>query len=185
MIVTHSRWDVFLPIGPRYYALDSTMDPILAGLRVNPRMAGADVMAGASKAYQAQMGGQPLKIVVPSRGVQFSFEKLYANQSLEDAVFSLRYVSSDANHLGLLLSGLGTVLLWLGIVGLASRHVRLGRRGAVSSVVAGAALLIATIGFLGTSAVPASGLSLAIAAMLILWAAIQRWRIWRSKPQAA
>ena len=180
MVVTHSRWDVFLPIGPRYYALDTTMDPVLRGLRVNPRVAGGDVMAGASDAYQAQMG-QPLRIIVPTQGVQFAFEKLYENQSLDDAAFSIRYVSSDADHLGLLLSALGTVSLWIGIIALASRRVRLGRGGAVLSIIVGAVLLIATIGYLGTSPVLASGLSLVIAAILAVWAAVQRWRTWRSK----
>jgi hypothetical protein len=180
MVVTHSRWDVFLPIGPRYYALDSTMDPVLHGLYVNPRVAGGDVMAGASETYQAQMG-QPLRIVVPTQGVQFAFEKLYANQSLDDAAFSIRYVSSDANYLGLLLSAVGTVALWIGIIALASRRVRLERRGAVSFIIVGAVLLVATIGFFGTSAVPASGLSLVVAAILAIWTAVQRWRTWRSK----
>jgi hypothetical protein len=127
MVVTHSRWDVFLPIGPRYYALDSTMDLVLRGLRVNPRVAGGDVMAGASGAYQAQMG-QPLRIVVPTQGVQFAFEKLYANQSLDDAAFSVRYVSSDANYVTLLLSALGTPTRSPGSPG--RRHVHHCRRGA-------------------------------------------------------
>jgi hypothetical protein len=180
MVVTHSRWDVFLPIGPRYYALDTTMDPVLRGLRVNPRVAGGEVMAGASEAYQAQMG-QPLRIVVPTQGVHFAFEKLYANQALGDAAFSIRYVSTDANNLGLALSALGTVALWIGIIALASRRIRLRRRGAVWSMIVGGVLLIATIGFLGTSAVPASALSLAIAAILAVWASVRRLRNWRSR----
>jgi hypothetical protein len=184
MVVTHSRWDVFLPVGPRYHIQDSTMDPVLSGLYVDPRVAGGEVMARASDAYQAQMG-QPLRINVPTQGVQFAFEKLYANQSSKDAGFSIRYVSSGANDLSLLLSTLGTVLLWAGIIGLASRRVPLGRRGAVPLVIAGVLLLIATVGYLGTSPVLASILALAIAAVLAIWAAVQYWQNRRPKELAA
>jgi hypothetical protein len=184
MVVTHSRWDVFLPVGPRYHGLDSTMDLVLGGLRVNPRLAGGEVMARASDAYQAQMG-QPLRITVPTQGVQFAFEKLYANQSDEEAAFSLQYISERGNQLGVVASAAGTLLLWLGIAGLASRRIRLPRPGILASVVLGVAVLVGTIGFLGTSPVVASILSLALAALLALWTAVQRWRDWRQGRLAA
>jgi hypothetical protein len=184
MVVTHSRWDVFLPIGPRYHALDSTMDLVLRGLRVNPRVAGGEVMARAGDAYQAQMG-QPLRITVPTQGVQFAFEKLYANQSSEEAAFSLHYVSARGNQLGLFASAAGTLLLWLGIAGLASSRIRLPRPAILASVVLGVAVLVGTIGFLGTSPVVASVLSLVIAVLLALWAAVHRWRDWRRGRLAA
>ena len=49
------------------------------------------------EAIAASVGGtdaqmvQPLRIAVPAVGVHFAFEKLYANQSDEDASFSIRY----------------------------------------------------------------------------------------------
>jgi hypothetical protein len=178
MVVTHSRWDVFLPVGPRYHALDSTMNLVLRGLRVNPRVAAGEVMARASDAYQAQMG-QPLRITVPTQGVQFAFEKLYANQSSEEAAFSLHYVSERGNQIGLFASAAGTLLLWLGIAGLASSRIRLPRPAIIASVVLGGAVLVGTIGFLGTSPVIASALSLVLAVVLALWAAIHRLRDWR------
>jgi hypothetical protein len=184
MVVTHSRWDVFLPIGPRYHALDSTMDLVLRGLRVNPRVAGGEVMARAGDAYQAQMG-QPLRITVPTQGILFAFEKLYANQSSEEAAFSLRYVSARGNQLGLLGSAAGTLLLWLGIAGLASSRIRLPRPAILASIVVGVAVLVGTIGFLGTSPLVASVLSLVLAVLLALWAAVHRLRDWRQGRIAA
>jgi hypothetical protein len=178
MIVTHSRWDVFLPIGPHYHALDSTMDPILEGLRVNPRLVGAEALARVSDAYRTQMG-QPLRIAVPTQGIHYAFEKLYANQSPEDAEFSLRYVSSQANYLAVLASALGVALLWLGIVALAGRGPRLPRPAIIALIVLGAAVLVVTLGFLGTSPLPASALSLVVALLLALWAALARFRSWR------
>ncbi|MFQ5972253.1 MAG: hypothetical protein ACE5Q3_07950, partial [Alphaproteobacteria bacterium] len=184
MVVTHSRWDVFLPAGPRYHMPDSTMDVVLRGVRVNPRSAGGEVMARASDAYQTQMG-QPLRIIVPTQGIQFGFEKLYANQSPEEAQFAIRYVSADANQLGLLLSVVGTVLLWIGVIGLASRRVRVPRLGTGAAIVAGVALLAVTIGYLGTSPVLASALALIIAAMLAARLGFERWRAWREAKSAA
>jgi hypothetical protein len=182
MIVTHSRWDVFLPAGPRYHMPDSTMDVVLRGVRVNPRHAGGEIMARASD--QAQMG-QPLRITVPTQGIQFAFEKLYANQSPEQALFAIRYVSADANQLGLLLSVVGTVLLWIGVIGLASRRVRAPRLGTGAAIVAGVVLLAVTIGYLGTTPVLPSALALIIAAILAAWLGFERWRAWRGARSAA
>lgn len=184
MVVTHSRWDVFLPIGPRYYAVDSTMDLIQGGRLVNPRVAGGEVMARASDAYQAQMG-QPLRITVPTQGIQFAFEKLYANQSSEEAAFSLNYVSAQGRQYGLLASAVGTLVLWLGIAGLVSRRMRLSRSAAVACVVLGVAVLVGTIGYLGTNPLAASALSLLLAVVLAGLAGFHRWRDWRRDRLAA
>jgi hypothetical protein len=69
--------------------------------------------------------------------------------------------------------------LWLGIAGLASSRIRLPRPAIIASVVLGGAVLVGTIGFLGTSPVIASALSLVLAVVLALWAAIHRLRDWR------
>ncbi len=129
--------------------------------------------------------GQPLRITVPTQGVQFAFEKLYANQSSEEATFSLHYVSARGNRLGLFASAAGTLLLWLGIAGLASGRIRLPRPAIIACVVLGVAVLVGTIGFLGTSPLVASVLSLVLAVLLALWAAVQRLRDWRQGRLAA
>ncbi len=182
MVVTHSRWDVFLPVGPRYQEPDSTMDLVLRGVRVNPRAVGAEAMARVNDASRAQVG-QPLRITVPTQGVHFAFEKLYANQSPEAAAFSIGYVSAGANQLGLLLSAVGTVLLWIGILAVASPRIRLPRLGTVAAILSGVVLLIFTIGYLGISLVPASSLALFIAATVAAWWGVQRWRIGRMSPE--
>ena len=54
-----------------------------------------------------------------------------------------------------------------------------------STCVLGVAVLVGTIGFLGTSPVVASALSLVLAVLLGGWAAIHRWRDWRQGRLAA
>lgn len=178
MIVTNSRWEVFLPVGPRYSPLDGSMDLVVGSRMVNPRLASAEMLARASDGNQAQMG-QPLRINVPSQGVLFAFEKLYASQSPGDAGYAIRYVSSEANMVGLLVSAVGALMLWIAIAGLASSRIPVSRRNAMMLVGGGVVLLVGAIGYLGTSPVLASVLSILVAVMLALWAAVRRFRAWR------
>jgi hypothetical protein len=85
MVVTHTRWDVFLPAGLHYGEPDTNMEVISAGDEVQ-----RETIAASVGGTDAQMV-QPLRIAVPAVGVHFAFEKLYANQSDEDASFSIRY----------------------------------------------------------------------------------------------
>ncbi|NKB49998.1 MAG: hypothetical protein GKS02_11640 [Alphaproteobacteria bacterium] len=179
MVVTHSRWDVFLPAGPTYQALDSTLDLLIAGRPVNPRLLQRQALATATDALQSQMG-QPLRINVPTQGIQFAFEKLYANQSSEEASFAVRYVSPGASQGGLVASAVGALLVWLGIAALAGSRIRLPRRQAVAALGGGVAALAITIGYLGTSPVLAAALTLVIAMLWGAWAAADRWRMWRA-----
>lgn len=103
MVVTHTRWDVFLPAGLRYREPDTNMELISAGDEVQRE----DIEASVASA-DAQMV-QPLRIAVPTVGVHYAFEKLYANQSDEDAHFSIGYVSGERP--AQILSLLGVLLL--------------------------------------------------------------------------
>ena len=183
MIVTHSRWDVFLPVGPRYRALDGPMDLVVNGALVS-RAVATQLMERASDAYRVQMG-QPLRINVPAQGIRFTFEKLYASQSPEDAGYAIRYVSSEVNLVGLLFSVLGAVLLWVAVAALAGGRIPVRRQGAMVIVGVGVVLLIGAIGYLGTSPIPASILSVFIAMMLGLSAVVQRILAWRRARRAA
>jgi hypothetical protein len=175
MVVTHTSWNVFLPVGPHYLTPDSTMDTVVQGAWANPRTAGGEAVTRASKAYQDQFG-QPLRITVPSQGIRFAFEKLYANQSTEDAAFSIRYVSAGVNQVGLVLSALGTILLWTGIVAIGRRGTPITRNATIAILVTGAILLALTLGYLEIGYVLASTLALAIALALAAWLIVNRWR---------
>jgi hypothetical protein len=184
MVVTHSRWNVFLPTGPRYQAPDSTMDLVVGGRWANPRRAAQKSLDRASEAQRAQMG-QPLRISVPTQGILFAFEKLYANQSPEAAAFTIRYASAGADQLALLASLVGTILLWIGIVAIGSRRLRLSRNATVATLVLGIAVLVASIGYLGTTPIPASSLALVIALGLLVWWGVGRVNLWRQNRATA
>jgi len=184
MVVTHSRWDVFLPTRAHYHSPQSTLDPLINGRRVNPRSMGAAALITAENAQKVSIG-RPLRINVPTQGIHYAFEKLYANQSPRDATFSIRYTSAEGNRLGLATSGLGALLVWAGILALGIRRPPLGRSTALATIGAGVVLLVAAIGYLGTSPVPASAIALAVAVAVSLWLGVARLRRWLSERSAA
>jgi hypothetical protein len=179
MVVTHTRWDVYLPVGPSYRNPDSTLDPVINGRLVNGLGLGGEALARAQSAKGVALG-EPLRLSVPSQGIHYAFEKLYANQSPQAATFSLGYASVEGNRLGLALSLLGAVLLWLAIVAIGGRRVPMSRSTALGVLVAGVGMLLAAIGYLGTSPAPAATLALVIAVLLGIWLAVQRLRDWRA-----
>jgi hypothetical protein len=175
MVVTHTHWDVFLPIHYRYQEPDSNLDLVVQGRWVNPRSTVAASVAGTVEAGREQFG-QALRMSVPTQGIRFTFEKLYANQSAQAAAFTLRYVSSAGNRLGLWLSGLGTLLLWAGILALGSRRAVAPNKAIGIGMGLGVVLVVAGIGLLGASPALAAGLTLAIAIILPGWLGLRRWR---------
>jgi hypothetical protein len=178
MVVTHTRWDVYLPVGPSYRDPDSTLDAVITGRLVNGAQMSSETLARARSAKGAAMG-EPLRLSVPSQGIHYAFEKLYANQSPRGATFSLGYASAEGARLGLALSLLGVVLLWLAIVAIGGRRVPMPRSAALTVLVVGVASLLGAIGYLGTSPAPAAALALIIAAGLGIWLAVQRLLDWR------
>lgn len=179
MVVTHTRWDVYLPAGPSYRTPDSTLDPVINGRYVNGSQMGGEALARASQANGVAMG-EPLRISVPSQGIHFAFEKLYANQSPQKAAFSLGYASARGHRLALGASLLGVVLVWLAIVAIGSRRRFMPRSAASAALIAGVALLATATGYLGASPTPAAALALLIAAALGIRLAAQRLLMWRS-----
>jgi hypothetical protein len=152
---------------------------VINGRLVNGAIMGREALARAQSAKGVALG-EPLRLSVPSKGIQYAFEKLYANQSPQAATFSLAYASAEGNRLGLALSLLGVVLLWLAIVAIGSRRVRMPRNAALGVLVAGVGMLLAAIGYLGASPAPAAILALIIAAGLGIRLAVQRLLEWRA-----
>ena len=145
---------------------------------MDPRRIQAESLARSTDAYQVQMG-EPLRITVPTQGIQYSFEKLYANQSAEDSTFSLRYTSSTANQTGLLLSALGVILVWMGILAVAGWHLVLPKKVTAVVLATGGALIAVSFSWLGTNPVLAASLALLISVALgVIWS-VERFREWR------
>jgi hypothetical protein len=190
MIVTRSSWDVYVPAEPRYGTPRTNMELLTEGVMMAVGDASAELLRGA---VASVISGEPLRIELPTQGVLFRFAKLYANQSAEDARFSLRYVHRAAGFAGLWLSLLATFAIWAGIGLLwwdrSDRDAEGGTGGGISEsaralselpaqtpwllLTAGTAVLAAAITLLGAGILPPSVLSLAIALGLGGWKALQ------------
>jgi hypothetical protein len=180
MIVTHSNWDVYVPAAPSYGRPVTNMDIIAAELISSVKDASAELLRGA---VANVISGEPLHIDLPTQGLRYRFAKLYANQSAEDAHFSMRYVHRSAGFAGLWISLLATLAIWAGIV-LMGRSISENGIGSLQKLppwvpwtllTAGAALAALSMTALGASVIPPSILSLAIAAALLGWQAWSRW----------
>jgi hypothetical protein len=114
ILVTHTRWDVYLPEGLHYGDPASNLEIVGAAEPISED----EMQLALRKLEGAEGGGQvirPLAIRVPRSGVHFAFEKLYANQGDERAWFSLPYASKGGARLGGAASLAGVVLFWLGV----------------------------------------------------------------------
>ena len=105
---------------------------------------------------------------VPTQGIHFAFEKLYANQSKEDAEFSIPYASVTGDRISVFLSVLGALLLWGGIIVLVRREPRIGKNLTAGAILAGVAMLGFAIGYLRTSPSIALWLSLIVVVVLVV-----------------
>jgi len=159
MVVTRSRWDLYLPDRFHYGTPTTNMDLLSNGTPVSRDALQAE-LAALDRARSGPRQLQPLQLEVPRAGVHFGLEKLYANQAEADASVSIPYTSDVGATLGQAVALLGTALFWTGLW-LAWR-----RTGAISGARAialsgcGLVLLLVPIGYLQTSPAPPLALSI-------------------------
>jgi hypothetical protein len=178
MVVTNTRWDLFLPQGPDYRAPDSNMDILQSGRPVNPEVAARLALARTADALE--LYGQPLRINVPQRGIHFSFEKLYATQAPEDPFVRIGYTSASGYRLGELLGLAGIVLVWAGIFALGSTQIAVPRRAAIAAMGAGGLMVLIAIGPLGASVMMIAFVAIMLAAGFGIYQSLPRFRAWRA-----
>ena len=95
---------------------------------------------------------EPLYINVPTSGLHYAFEKLYANQSGQEAWFSIGYATGRGAFLGQMINFLGISLFWLGAWCWWRKNTRLKARQAQVISVIGLLILFVTVGVFHASA---------------------------------
>jgi hypothetical protein len=164
VLVTHSRWDVYVPAGMSYARPSSNMDVVGAGESVS-REDMARKLARADAEGDRPQILDPLRISVPTAGVHFAFEKLYANQADHEAWISLPYASTAGTVAGRLTATFGALLFWLGLALLLHADPRLPRvppRVSAGVIGAGLVLVMVCAGFFHVGTGPALLVSLAV-----------------------
>jgi hypothetical protein len=152
MVVTRSHWDLYLPAQYRYGTPTTNMDLIVDGAAMSREELSAELASTNRSVATPQLA--PLHIEVPTSGLHFGFEKLYANQSDEDAAFSMPYTSKLGATLGQALALLGTAIFWTGVAIAVRREGPLEPRRALGLAAAGLILLLLPISYLQTSSIP-------------------------------
>jgi hypothetical protein len=154
ILVTQSRWDVFLPEEMSYGSPSTNMELAQDRSLVSRKEIQGE-LAGLEEAAVVQQAIRPLRISVPTAGVHYAFEKLYANQAGQDAWFRLPYASAGGAVLGQSISLAGTLLFWLG-AGLFLVHAERARRlAALALATLGLAVLIGAVVVYHVSPTPA------------------------------
>ena len=144
ILVTQSRWDVFLPEGNRYGPPTTNLELLEAGSPVSPE-AMSEEFARLEAATATRRAIEPLRIMVPTAGVHYAFEKVYANQAEQQAWFRLPHVSRSGFLMGQVLSLVGLALVCIS-AGLYLVRIQ-GRPWlpAAGLAVAGAAILLVAL----------------------------------------
>jgi hypothetical protein len=143
MVVTRSSWDVYLPFGLQYGDPESNMEQGAQG-----EAGSADWMKSALAARAQNAAVPPLRFDVPTSGVRYTFNKIYANHSEQAASFSISYNSRGGAWLARLMALCGTTLFWLGMVLLPTPS---RRRVALGLTAGGGVLVLLAVGSFGVS----------------------------------
>jgi len=169
ILVTRSRWDVYVPAEMSYATPRTNLDVVTAGAAVS-REAMAQKLAHAEGERPAPQLLDPLRISVPAAGIHYAFEKLYANQADQDAWIALPYASSGGAWIGRLFGALGTLLFWIGLAIFLRLDPRLPALSTRASLgVAGAGLLVLIgVSRYGVGVVPALLVSMAVVAAVVV-----------------
>ena len=135
MVVTRTHWDVFLPA-----------DVAFGSPRTNMEVVGVAeaVTAEEMTPVTATQSGEALRIQVPTSGLRYSFDKLYANRSDEEASFVLPYTSVGGVRMARMMGLVGTLALWAGL--LLGLHRRLSRN--LAALVAWAGVVVVGVSVL-------------------------------------
>ncbi|TDI40699.1 MAG: hypothetical protein E2P02_16495 [Acidobacteria bacterium] len=150
ILVTDTRWDLYLPEGLDYRPATSNLNVTRAQAPVSH-----EDMERALSQLNGVANAAPLHITVPATGVHFAFHKLYANQGDVEAYASIPYATKAGTALGQFVSLLATALIWIGLWFLVTKSERLAHRLQIAMAAAGALVLVVAVGAYHVSATPA------------------------------
>ncbi len=165
ILVTSSHWDLFLPEGLDYQRPSSNMDVVESGRAVSEQEM-RDELSAISDTRNVSGVAEPLLIHVPTTGIRYRFEKLYANQADVEAYVAIPYASSSGVFMGQLVCILGAGLLWMAGWLSWTRDERFSKRARILLGLAGALIVVVATGAYHVSVVPSLLLSIAGAAFL-------------------
>ncbi len=167
ILVTRTRWDVFLPKDVGYGQPQGNLELVADRTQVT-----AEDLNNWLPLASGDRLVEPLRPVIPTAGVHFAFEKLYANQGESEARFEIPYASGLGRNLGRLLSLAGVSVFWIGLAFAVRGSRRLGAVLALAALV----LLAVIVGHYQLGAGLALWFSTLILVALATYQARNAWR---------
>jgi hypothetical protein len=167
ILVTESRWDLYLPDGLDYGHSATNMDVLSADQRVSSEDMKVALRELSERASSPNVIG-PLHITVPSTGVHYAFRKLYANQGDVEAFATVAYTTASGTALGQLVSLLATGFIWFGGWLFVTKSEKLHPRGQIAVIAGGTLLLVLAVGVYHVSAAPSLFASLIAAGVFAI-----------------
>jgi len=144
ILVTESRWDVYVPDEMSYGEPSTNLEDVGGG-EVVSKEAMREQLARSMAVGDTPNILEPLRIAVPTAGIHYAFEKLYANQSDQDGWLVLPYASAAGAFAGGIASAGGALLAWLGFAAWIWRDRFPGVPPRAALGVAGTGLLIVAV----------------------------------------
>lgn len=169
ILVTRSRWDVYLPAGINYGEPQGNLELVAAADTVDRSKMEED-LAGDGTGGEAPAQDESLRLEVPLRGVHYAFEKLYANQDDREVSFTIPFASGLGARLAAAGVAVSALLLWTGL-GLGFRFRR-------------PAYAVAGLGLVGLVVLVfrfQAGIAPAVVVTLLLALAGVGWVVWRRR----
>ena len=176
ILVTQSRWDVYLPAEMRYGEPTSNMDPVTLGNYVSASEVQARMDEGQGDGQANNQVIEPLKISVPTAGIHYAFEKLYANQGDEEAWFRLSYATETGARVGGLVATFSTLLMWFGILLWKRPMFGISKPRALFGSGVGLLVLGLAVGRYGVSASLPVFVTLTLLTLLVVYWGLRYWQ---------
>ena len=111
--------------------------------------------------------------------MHYSFEKLYANQSDIVANFKINYASEKSNQLGMVISIVSVILIWIGIFLL--RMNSTSNRIIAVVITLGVLGLLTSVAFIQSQIKPAFSIALIGGALYISMVLMTKYKHWVNK----
>ncbi len=147
VVVTKSRWDLYLPDDFHYGRVSGNMKLLEAQVAVSGEMMKRELLS-AEEGKGAPAVIDPLRIEIPATGVRYSMEKLYANKSADEVEVKITYLSQVGNYLAVLIGCGATFLFWFGVLGLlGSLKTTYSQKQLISAISVGVVAFSGALGY--------------------------------------
>jgi len=147
LLVNQTNWDLYLPVGLEYYGIDTNMNILAQQRYSNPRSNTLSAKQTESNTIINAFDSES-ELTMPSQGIHYAFDRLYANQMQEPTRFSIYYASEFGYKMAERISVIAVIFVWVGLLALRFSKPPLNQSTAYTILVIGIVSLAFTLTFL-------------------------------------